>query len=262
VTLIYHIAYATHIGHLPRKQQDALLVGDRVIQAPAVQPTVEDVHAEDCLIAVADGVTLGPAGGIASRTLLEILAELWRGSRTKGELRPLNSRDIRSAQFRLCERLAHARTRGAATTLVMAHLLDDGAHILHVGDSRAYRITAAGDLCCLTKDHTAARRLIEEGEIADCDVEQLCSMMRSLDGAIIADYAADDFPVDASTVRLAAGEGLLLCTDGVIDALPRNVGDWWGEDKVSDHALRLVQQIMDGVKGEDNATLVVLLASG
>jgi len=85
------LAYATHIGHLPRKQQDALLVGDRVIQAPAVQPTVEDVQAEDCLIAVADGVTLGPAGEIASRTLLEILAELWRGSRAKVELRPLSS---------------------------------------------------------------------------------------------------------------------------------------------------------------------------
>jgi len=224
------LAFATHIGHLPRKQQDALLVCDRVIQALVVQPTVEDVHAEDCLIAVADGVTLGPAGGIASRTLLEILAELWRGSRTKGELRPLNARDIRTAQFRLCERLAsQARTRGAATTLVMAHLLDDGAHILHVGDSRAYRITAAGDLCCLTKDHTAARRLIEEGEIPDCDVEQLGSIMRSLDGAIIADYAADGFPVDVSTVRLAVGEGLLVCTDGVIDGLPGTVGDWWGE---------------------------------
>jgi len=263
VTLIYHVAYATHIGHVPHKQQDALLVGDRVIQAPVVQPTVKDLQAEDCLIAVADGVTLGPAGEIASHTLLEILADLRRGSRGKGELRPLNARDIRTAQFRFCERLAsQVRTRGAATTLVMVHLLDDAGHILHVGDSRAYRITAAGDLLCLTKDHTAARRLIEEGEIPDCDVEQLGSIMRSLDGAIIADYAADDFPVDVSTVRLAVGEGLLVCTDGVIDALPRNVGDWWGEDKVSDHALRLVQQIMDGVKGEDNATLVVLLASG
>ena len=261
--MIINIAYASDIGHLPRKQQDALLVRDHVIQAPTLQPTVEDVQAEDCLIAVADGVTLGPAGEIASRTLLEILAELWRGSRAKGELRPLGARDIRTAQFHLCERLAsHARTRGAATTLVMAHLLDDGTHIRDVGDSRAYRITAAGDLRCLTKDHTAARRLIEEGEIPDCDVEKLCSMMRSLDGAIIADYAADDFPVDVSTVRLAVGEGLLVCTDGVIDALPRNVGDWWGDGKVTDHALRLVQQIMDRVSGEDNATLVVLLPSG
>jgi len=238
--VIINVAYASDIGHLPRKQQDALLFCDRVIQAPAVQPTVEDVQAEDCLSAVADGVTLGPAGGIASRTLLEILAELWRESRGRGELRPLSARDIRTAQFRLCERLAHARTRGAATTLVMAHLLDDAAHILHVGDSRAYRITAAGDLCCLTKDHTAARRLIEEGEIPDCDVEQLGSIMRSLDGAIIADYAADDFPVDVSTVRLTVGEGLLLCTDGVIDALPDTVGGWWGQDSLTDHALRLV----------------------
>ena len=260
--MIINVAYASDIGHLPRKQQDALLFCDRVIQAPAVQPTVEDVQAEDCLSAVADGVTLGPAGGIASRTLLEILAELWRESRGRGELRPLSARDIRTAQFRLCERLAHARTRGAATTLVMAHLLDDAAHILHVGDSRAYRITAAGDLCCLTKDHTAARRLIEEGEIPDCDVEQLGSIMRSLDGAIIADYAADDFPVDVSTVRLTVGEGLLLCTDGVIDALPDTVGGWWSQDSLTDHALRLVQQIMDGVSGEDNATLVVLLPSG
>jgi serine/threonine protein phosphatase PrpC len=263
VGLIYQVAFASHIGHLPRKQQDALLVRDRVIQAPAVQPTVEDVQADDCLIGVADGVTLGPAGEIASRTLLEILAELWRGVRAKAELRPLGARDIRTAQFRFCERLAnHARTRGAATTLVMAHLLDDGVHILHVGDSRAYRITAAADLCCLTKDHTAARRLIEEGEIPDCDVEELGSLMRSLDGALIADYAADDFPVDVLTVRLAVGEGLLLCTDGVIDALPRNVGAWWREDKVTDRALRLVQQIMDEVRGEDNATLILLLPSG
>lgn len=68
--------------------------------------------------------------------------------------------------------------------------------------------------------------------------------------------------MDVYTVRLAVGEGLLICTDGVIDALPRNVGDWWGEDKVTDHALRLVQKIMDGIGGEDNATLVVLRPSG
>ncbi|MCI0591300.1 MAG: SpoIIE family protein phosphatase [Gammaproteobacteria bacterium] len=174
----------------------------------------------------------------------------------------MNARDIRTAQFRLCERLAdQAGPRGAATTLVMAHLVDDTAHILHVGDSRAYRITAAGHLCCLTKDHTAARRLIEEGEIPDCSVDELGSLMRSLDGALI-DYAADDFPLDVSTVRLGVGDGLLLCTDGVIDALPRDVGVLWGKDKITDRALRLVRQIMDGVSGEDNATLVVLLPSG
>ncbi|MCI0591301.1 MAG: hypothetical protein L0Y67_06840 [Gammaproteobacteria bacterium] len=81
--MIINIAYSSHIGHLSRKQQDALLVGDRVIQAPIVQPTIEDVQAGDCLIAVAGGVTLGPAGEIASRTVLEILAELWRESRAR-----------------------------------------------------------------------------------------------------------------------------------------------------------------------------------
>lgn len=68
--------------------------------------------------------------------------------------------------------------------------------------------------------------------------------------------------MDVSTVTLAVGEGLLVCTDGVIDALPRNVGDWGGEDNVTDHALRLVQQIMAEVSGEDNATLIVLGPSG
>lgn len=63
-------------------------------------------------------------------------------------------------------------------------------------------------------------------------------------------------------MRLAVGEGLLICTDGVIDAQPRHVGDCWGEDKITGHALRLVQQILDRLSGEDNAMLVVLLPSG
>ncbi|MGH8470342.1 MAG: hypothetical protein ACREVY_15620 [Gammaproteobacteria bacterium] len=59
----------------------------------------------------------------------------------------------------------------------------------------------------LDEDHTAARRLIEEGRSPIATSRSWASMMRSLDGAIIADYAADEFPVDVSTVRLTVGEG-------------------------------------------------------
>jgi protein phosphatase len=251
----YRIAWASDIGRVPHHQQDALLVGGRVLQQARLGPDADTRAGDELLLAVADGVTLGPAGDAASRRLLESLVHLHAESRQRGESRPLNGRDLRSAQFRLCQQLAESsRTRGAATTLVLAHLMGQVARILHVGDSRAYLLDAGGKPVRLTRDHTAARTMMEDGDLPECDEGELPSMMRMLVGAIVADYDADDFPVDSTDVRLHPGDHLALCSDGAIEALEQAARESDGPA----NPLTLVRRAMALADGTDNATLVVV----
>ncbi len=78
-------------------------------------------------------------------------------------------------QTHLCRRLAHdRRTHGAATTLALLQWRDARFSVVNVGDSRVYRIGAAGVWQQLSKDHTYRQSMIERGEIdPDQSVGQL-----------------------------------------------------------------------------------------
>jgi serine/threonine protein phosphatase PrpC len=100
--------------------------------------------------------------------------------------------------------------------------------------------------------------MMEEGDLPAGDEEALPGMMRALAGAIVADYDADDFPVDSTDVRLHPGEHLLLCSDGAIEALEQAARESHGPVD----PLALVQRAMALADGSDNATLIVVGIEG
>ena len=96
------------------------------------------------------------------------------------------------------------------TVLVMAVILDGEAHIAHVGDSRAYLINDAR-ITQLTVDHSLVQRLIETGQIKP--EEARTHQNRNVIYKMIGDRPKID--PDVQRVALAAGDRLLLCSDGL-----------------------------------------------
>lgn len=238
-------------------QQDAMLVAGQVIRAVVQQPERVDIDCANNLFAVADGVSSSPAAHLASTITLESLQDIWKNKAVGTPW--LDSRDIRSVQFKLCQRLAgRPQTFGSATTFVLAQIMGNEARILHSGDSRAYLIQADGLLKPLTRDHTAARAMMDSGDIpADNDENNLPAFLRALDSVLVADYDADYFTVDIATFRLQPHEGLLLCSDGIVPALAASLPDWPSSEIV----LHSVMYKLLQVGGEDDNVSVLILGA-
>ena len=96
------------------------------------------------------------------------------------------------------------------TTLVLAVVEDDTAHIAHVGDSRAYLI-ADGAITRLTTDHSLVERLVATGQIT---AEQAATHPQR---NVIYRNIGDKPKVEPDITRqtLAPGNVLLLCCDGL-----------------------------------------------
>jgi protein phosphatase len=80
----------------------------------------------------------------------------------------------------------------------------------HVGDSRLY-LLRAGELAQLTRDHTVAEAMIERGQLT-----RLTAMQHPANSMLTRSIGSRaDLDVDEGRVDLAAGDVLLLCSDGL-----------------------------------------------
>jgi protein phosphatase len=97
------------------------------------------------------------------------------------------------------------------TTITSVVILNNIAHVAHVGDSRAYLFTSEGEMEQITRDHSLVQRLIELDQITPEEAtthKQRHVLYRAIG-------QNDDLEVDTLTRRLPAGSQLLLCSDGL-----------------------------------------------
>ncbi|MGB4857864.1 MAG: protein phosphatase 2C domain-containing protein [Dokdonella sp.] len=214
-------------------QQDCMLIGNKIRQEANQPPRSVGMSASNTIFAVADGVSSSPHASLASAYALEALRKIQQQRDADGVTDLVDGRVIRKIHAELCRRMAdHPATRGSATTIAIAHIIDNRLRVLNVGDSRVWlrraRSVAIGDtwLCMrraggevsmLSKDHTVLQGLIDRGE-ASADVEY-ASFYQALEHALVADHDADDFAIHSSTVDIDVGDEIILCTDGVANAL-------------------------------------------
>lgn len=97
------------------------------------------------------------------------------------------------------------------TTVTSAVILNNLAHIAHVGDSRAYLITDEHGIEQITRDHSLVQRLIELEQLTP--EEALTHEQRNVLYRAIGQ--SEDLEVDTLTRRLPPGSHLLLCSDGL-----------------------------------------------
>ena len=172
---------------------------------------------------VADGLGGQNAGEVASQQAISSLMSLalntadWQfnwGPAERNKVMWRMQDRFRRVNEKLLERsAADPSLRGMSTTLTAALTLGKDLIIGHVGDSRAY-LLHEGKLKKLTRDHTLAQSLLDEGLCGSNDT--LILELRNILVQAVGSAESECRP-DVHDHVLADGDQLLLCTDGLTD---------------------------------------------
>jgi protein phosphatase len=205
------------------------------------------------LFAIADGMGGAQAGELASRLAAAAIEEAASAVSDEQDVVGV----VRAANALIFERSLHdPAVAGMGTTATVA-LVDERAGVLtlaHVGDSRAYRYRA-GELEQLTTDHSLVAELVRSGRLTED--EAAVHPHRSVITRALGTEA--EVEVDTHTVDVAAGDLVLLCSDG-LSAMVRDeeiarVLEASGRDPHG--AAEALVQAANEHGGDDNVTVVV-----
>jgi protein phosphatase len=215
-------------------------------------------------LVVADGVGGASAGEVASRAAISVLVELvlqtpyWIMRPDEQLVKEVQGRAAR--RFRAVGEALAARARadpslfGMATTLTLAASLGAEMVVTHVGDSRAY-LFRQGRLLRLTRDHTFAQALADCGAIRPEDVAThgLRHVLTNVIGA-----KGDEVNAELHHLRLADGDQVLLCTDGLTEMAPdAAVAEVLGRPGPAAAACDALVELALAGGGRDNVTVVL-----
>jgi serine/threonine protein phosphatase PrpC len=137
------------------------------------------------------------------------------------------------------------------STIVVLHIAEGLAHVFWAGDSRAYRACRAG-WKQLTSDHSLVQQLLDKGLIDD---EQAA---RHPQGHVITRALGVESVVEVDTLsfQAAAGDVLLLCSDGLSRSLRDEIPA--GFDSADQRAAdRMLADALEN-DGSDNISFVVV----
>lgn len=184
------------------------------------RPLNEDSFLADSergIFSVADGVGGAEAGEVASQTAIEVLDEAFRHQVEGADIEDLMELAIQRANASIHQMAQdHAKFSMMATTIVGLHIKGNVATIGHVGDSRLYRLTPAGQLLRETADHSVVEEEVRAGRMT---AEQAANhpsknvISRALG-------AESDVEVDLKVIEVDDGTEFLLCTDGITRHIP------------------------------------------
>ena len=216
------------------------------------------------VLIVADGVGGSSAGEVASSLAiaaginLTLRAPKWNMVMSPEEVR--EHLDKMPYRFRQIDQILTERARtdaalaGMSTTFTGTYSIGADLFLYHVGDSRAY-LFRDGRLLQLTRDHTTAQALADAGWIAP---EQVAThglrhvLTRALGGR------GGDVEVEVQHSRLADGDRLLLCTDGLTEMVPdARIAEVLGRLPSSQDACRALVDLALEAGGKDNVTVVL-----
>ena len=235
-----------------------------------VRPINEDAYlaqADRGLFVVCDGMGGAAAGEVASRLAVETIGAFVQngevGTDTQRGFQPRTAglgRAVEEANRAIIRRAETDQASAGMGTTVVALWIGDGlASIAHVGDSRLYLRNDAG-FEALTTDHSLVEAQVQAGLI---DREQ--SLKSEHQNILLRALGREpDTLVELGETTIAAGDRLLLCTDGLTRtvtneglaaALDRFRGDPQG---ACDHLIAAANE--NG--GPDNVTAVVVEVQG
>jgi protein phosphatase len=214
------------------------------------------------LFAVADGVGGRPLGDMASeRAVAAILAYVGQVAACFQAFNPVSEHGlltrleetVLAVHRELLDEHGGAKQMAPATTLTMLLLVWPRAYLVHVGDSRAY-VKRRQRVQRLTQDQTLGEYMVAAGAWTEEQAAHVPAA-QTLSSAV---GGVDITPV-VGLVDLEAGDGLLLCTDG----LTKHVDDARIAELLngSGSAESIARQLIDdalAAGGSDNVTVVVV----
>jgi PPM family protein phosphatase len=257
----------THRGRFRRNNEDAFLAitfDDRQFHYLGKEGE-GSLERGDCVFAVSDGMGGANAGEFASRIAVQKITELMprsfrlaaagfrRGGHDFLELLIERIHDEMVRQGR-----AYEETAGMGATLTLCWVTPERVFFAHVGDSRLYYLPAGGTLRQVSQDHTHVAWLVRTGRISAVEA-RFHPRRNQLQQVLGGNHRKVD--PQLGTIEYGPGDRLLLCSDGITDAL---------SDRALEHLLlqpparvaelppahRLIREAMDSSR--DNLTALVV----
>jgi serine/threonine protein phosphatase PrpC len=235
--------------------EDTLSVTRGVIPAISLRPFV--------LLIVADGMGGQADGQEASQLAVQSLSEYVSASlrvqqATSETFLPLLKAGVQYANRVLYQRNQEQRT-DMGTTMTTTLVVDATAYVAHVGDSRFYLFRKPMGLSQISQDHSLVAALAAAGIIRPEDI--YTHPRRNLIYRCLGEKSPVE--VDTYVVPLAAGDILLLCSDGLWEMvrdpqIATILTSPTGDPSHTAHAL--IQAALAG-GGEDNVSALVARVS-
>ena len=210
-------------------------------------------HSHIGLWAVADGMGGHEAGDVASRMIVDALAQVGRRPRL-GELADAVEAELEQVNATLLAMAAEGggeRVIGSTVAVLLA--LRRHGMVMWAGDSRVYRLRG-GVLARLTRDHSEFEDLLDEGLVNPEEAETHPSgnvITRAVGGG-------EDLALDSVRVDIIGGDRFLLCSDGLYKELEEpEIGERLARGGAREACAALVDTAL--ARGSrDNVTVVVV----
>jgi serine/threonine protein phosphatase PrpC len=262
-------AARSHIGLVRRNNEDQYLVLrlrkalDVLATSLAVEERAELRECGGYFLLVADGMG-GPAAGehasaVVANAALKHIAETAKwffrldDPDEEVRLRLLHEGLERVDRELIAEARRDPSLAGMGTTLTAISLLGDEGFIVHVGDSRAY-LWREERLEQLTRDHTFAQKLVDLGllEPAEARVHRRRHVLTNAIGGL------PGVEAEIVKVHLRDGDRLLLCTDGLNEAITDDqIAAILAKSRPSEEMCDALIAAALSCGGPDNITVVV-----
>ena len=180
---------------------------------------MEQLDRNTLLCIVCDGMGGAKSGNIASSLAVDVFVQevkrTWTASMSQEKINQMLHSAVKLANFTVFDQAQQFEEfDGMGTTLVAVLLKNRHATVVHVGDSRAYRVNSEG-IWQMTRDHSLVQMMVERGELTQ-------EMARTYPGKNFITRAIGTEPIvvcDISNLELSRGEFLLLCSDGLSNVL-------------------------------------------
>ncbi|MFQ5636839.1 MAG: Stp1/IreP family PP2C-type Ser/Thr phosphatase [bacterium] len=220
------------------------------------------------LIIVCDGMGGQIAGGLASKIAVETIKDIYYDL-TKEQLLTvfdniypgLSTSTLKLiASVRIANRRIYTQTtklprlRGMGTTVVALTFDKNVATMVHVGDSRIFRISDK-KILQLTEDHSWLNELIEDNEINEEEIETFAQknvITRALG-------TAPTVKIDVHCEKYKKGDLYVLCTDGLHNSITgKEINGLFRKNQSLDKS---VSELLNRAKkrdGSDNITIAAV----
>jgi protein phosphatase len=224
-------AARTDVGRVRSNNEDQYLIArlDKSLQVldsslpPSQNTRLSDL--EGYLLLVADGMGGAAAGECASTLVVEeakkyaLFKAKWFFALDDPD-EHVRLRLLHEGLERIDRQLieageANPALEGMGTTLTAASSIGADVFLVHVGDSRAY-LFHDGELEQLTRDHTLTQAWVEAGLI-EPEKARSHRLRHVLTNAL---GGSPGVKAETVKLRVADGDRLLLCTDGLTEAVP------------------------------------------
>jgi protein phosphatase len=163
------------------------------------------------LFVIADGMGGAAAGEVASRLAVDTVRDSFGAPQDGVEIPAKLEHSIQEANGAIFRKAAtDPELGGMGTTCTATAIQGRKMYVAHVGDSRAYLVTA-GDIKQLTRDHSLAAELERRGDARAGSAGGAKHVLTRCLG--VGDHVAVE--VAPSPVELNDGASLVLCSDGL-----------------------------------------------